>query len=84
MLSFIRRKSKIDEPAAEHEFRCCLGINIVITEYITDYNFVVLSGILNKDGSLNNTESIKRLAEVSVAYAKAGMKTESYICYPET
>ena len=33
-----------------------------------------LSGILNKDGSINNVESIKRLAEVSLAYAKAGMK----------
>ncbi|XP_074618719.1 delta-aminolevulinic acid dehydratase-like isoform X1 [Acropora palmata] len=29
-------------------------------------------GILNKDGSINNVESIKRLAEVSLAYAKAG------------
>ncbi|XP_073244488.1 delta-aminolevulinic acid dehydratase-like isoform X1 [Porites lutea] len=29
-------------------------------------------GILNKDGSINNPESIKRLAEVSLAYAKAG------------
>lgn len=44
----------------------------------------MLSGILNKDGSVNNAESISRLAEVSVAYAKAGMKTESDICYPET
>ncbi|XP_068694921.1 delta-aminolevulinic acid dehydratase-like [Montipora foliosa] len=29
-------------------------------------------GILNKDGSINNVESIKRLAEVSLAYAKEG------------
>nr|CAB3220849.1 delta-aminolevulinic acid dehydratase-like [Phallusia mammillata] len=29
-------------------------------------------GILNKDGTINNGPSIKRLAEVAVAYAKAG------------
>ena len=29
-------------------------------------------GILNEDGSINNEASIERLAEVSVAYAKAG------------
>lgn len=29
-------------------------------------------GVLNKDGSINNAESIKRLAEISVVYAKAG------------
>ena len=37
-------------------------------------NFMFLSGILNKDGSINNPESIRRLAEVSLAYAKAGMQ----------
>ena len=31
------------------------------------------TGIVNQDGSINNTESIKRLAEVSLAYAKAGL-----------
>ena len=31
-----------------------------------------LSGILNENGTINNTESIKRLAEVALAYAKAG------------
>ena len=29
-------------------------------------------GILNEDGSINNAPSIKRLAEVAVAYARAG------------
>lgn len=29
-------------------------------------------GILNDDGSINNEASIKRIAEVSLAYAKAG------------
>ena len=29
-------------------------------------------GILNEDGSINNGPSIRRLAEVAVAYAKAG------------
>ena len=47
-------------------------INIIIC-HITLIIFA-LSGILNKDGSINNVESIKRLAEVSLAYAKAGMK----------
>ena len=36
--------------------------------------FIFSPGILNKDGSINNPESIKRLAEVSLAYAKAGKK----------
>ena len=31
-----------------------------------------LSGILNENGTINNKESIKRLAEVALAYAKAG------------
>ncbi|CAI8017815.1 Delta-aminolevulinic acid dehydratase [Geodia barretti] len=30
------------------------------------------AGILNEDGSINNAPSIKRLAEVAVAYARAG------------
>lgn len=29
-------------------------------------------GVLNKDGSINNEESIKRIAEVALAYAQAG------------
>ena len=29
-------------------------------------------GVLNEDGTINNKESIKRLAEISLAYAKAG------------
>lgn len=29
-------------------------------------------GILNEDGSIENSKSIERLAEISVAYAKAG------------
>ena len=33
---------------------------------------VCVAGILNEDGSINNAPSIKRLAEVAVAYAKAG------------
>ena len=32
-----------------------------------------MTGILNDDGSLNNAKSIQRLAEISVAYAKAGI-----------
>ena len=32
----------------------------------------MVSGILNEDGTINNEPSIKRLAEVAVAYAKAG------------
>jgi delta-aminolevulinic acid dehydratase/porphobilinogen synthase len=32
----------------------------------------MLSGVLNSDGTINNEASIKRLAEVAVAYAKAG------------
>lgn len=30
-------------------------------------------GILNGDGSINNTASIERIAQISLAYAKAGM-----------
>ncbi len=33
----------------------------------------VISGILYEDGSINNAASIQRLAEVSLAYAKAGV-----------
>lgn len=29
-------------------------------------------GILNNDGSINNTDSIRRIAEIAVSYAKAG------------
>ena len=36
---------------------------------LTEYLYV---GILNEDGSVNNDRSIKRLAQVAVAYAKAG------------
>ena len=32
-----------------------------------------VSGILNDDGSINNPASIKRIAEISLSYAKAGM-----------
>jgi delta-aminolevulinic acid dehydratase/porphobilinogen synthase len=31
-----------------------------------------ISGILRKNGSIDNDASIKRLAEISLAYAKAG------------
>jgi porphobilinogen synthase len=36
-------------------------------------------GILNEDGSINNAPSIKRLAEVAVAYARAG-RTNRVVC----
>ena len=36
-------------------------------------------GILNEDGSINNALSIKRLAEVAVAYARAG-RTNRAVC----
>ena len=29
-------------------------------------------GILNQDGTINNTPSIERIADVALAYAKAG------------
>lgn len=29
-------------------------------------------GILNKDGSINNEASIKRIAEIALSYAKCG------------
>jgi len=32
----------------------------------------LFSGILHDDGTIDNKASIKRLAEVAVAYAKAG------------
>ena len=34
--------------------------------------FYLVSGILNSDGAINNVASIQRLAEVALAYAKAG------------
>ena len=34
--------------------------------------FSTFVGILNKDGTIDNAKSIKRLAEISVVYAKAG------------
>lgn len=34
---------------------------------------VCFVGILREDGSIDNVASIKRLAEISVTYAKAGM-----------
>ncbi len=36
-----------------------------------------LAGILDPDGSVDNPASIKRLAEVSVAYARAGKEVTS-------
>ena len=35
----------------------------------------MVAGILNEDGTINNEPSIKRLAEVAVAYGKAGKKS---------
>ena len=36
------------------------------------YLYTSLSGILSGNGTIDNEKSIKRLAEVAVAYAKAG------------
>ena len=33
---------------------------------------LIVAGILNNDGTIDNAASIKRLAEVAVAYAEAG------------
>lgn len=43
---------------------------------IYECDFIV--GILCEDGTINNEASIQRLAEVSLAYAKAGKKTVDY------
>lgn len=49
----------------------------IVTSYthsIELYRFMVcFVGILREDGSIDNVASIKRLAEISVTYAKAGM-----------
>ena len=37
------------------------------------FTFVINTGILNADGTIDNEASIQRLAAVAVAYAKAGM-----------
>ena len=37
-----------------------------------NYLYSSLSGILSGNGTIDNEKSIKRLAEVAVAYAKAG------------
>jgi delta-aminolevulinic acid dehydratase/porphobilinogen synthase len=39
---------------------------------IIHFTYVNISGILRKNGSIDNDASIKRLAEISLAYAKAG------------
>jgi hypothetical protein len=36
--------------------------------------FLLGLGILHSDGTINNSASIKRLAQVAVAYAKAGIR----------
>ena len=38
--------------------------------------YILLSGILHPDGTINNDPSIARLAEIAVNYAKAGV----YVC----
>ena len=43
--------------------------NIVSCRYSC---FSLIQGILNDDGTINNAASTQRLAEVSLAYAKAG------------
>jgi len=43
--------------------------NIVSCSYSC---FSLIQGILNDDGTINNAASTQRLAEVSLAYAKAG------------
>ena len=52
----------------------CTGVCVCvcIRVYVCMRMCVPVVGILNKDGSINNASSIKRLAEVAVAYAKAG------------
>ena len=43
-------------------------------KYLIKYSNTIFcsTGVLYEDGTINNSESIKRLAEVSLAYAKAG------------
>ena len=45
---------------------------MLLTVRILEHIFCV-SGILNDDGSINNPASIKRIAEISLSYAEAGM-----------
>ena len=49
-----------------HFDHLCVHIHI-LTVYLRTY-----VGILNKDGTIDNEKSIQRLAEVALAYAKAG------------
>ena len=64
----------------------CESLNLLITKGKESKLFLKKSfthcilfislGILNDDGSINNAASIKRMAEISLSYAKAGMKIE--------
>lgn len=38
-------------------------------------------GILNDDGTINNAASLERLAEISLAYAKAGNSHKNEVLY---
>ena len=55
------------------------GIAVRELEIFNTQSYAVfdLVGILNSDGSISNLSSIKRLSEVAVAYAKAGMAPTS-------
>lgn len=47
---------------------------------VYNYKYICMfQGILDPDGRINNKKSITRLAEVAVAYAKAGER-ESLVC----
>ena len=41
---------------------------------------IYISGVLKEDGSINNEESIARLAEISLNYAKEGMILHCKLC----
>ena len=51
----------------------CFTMNVF--QYIAHFLnvYILLSGILYPDGTINNDPSIARLAEIAVNYAKAGM-----------
>ena len=56
-----------------------------MTRYINGWNgyenylYSSLSGILSGNETIDNEKSIKRLAEVAVAYAKAGKKESNIV-----
>lgn len=45
---------------------------------ICPYSFHGHCGILNQDGSINNSASIDRISDIALSYAKAGLKNIFY------